>query len=62
MPSNPPSNAHGFAMRSMSFRDMQNHKSEKKIIGPSPLPNPGDAPVMDSCYCIMMFAILYIVL
>ena len=42
MPPNPPSNAHGFAMRSMSLRDMQIPKSEKKILGP-PLPNPGDA-------------------
>ena len=45
MPPNPPSNAHGFAMRSMSLRDMQIPKSEKKkILGPPPLPNPGDAP------------------
>ena len=44
MPPNPPSNAHGFAMRSMSLRDMQIPKSEKKISWP-PLPNPGDAPV-----------------
>ena len=44
MPPNPPNNAHGFAMRSMSLRDMQIWKSEKKILGP-PLPNPGDAPV-----------------
>ena len=43
MPPNPPSNAHGFAMRSMSLRDMQIPKSEKKILAP-PLPNPGDAP------------------
>ena len=51
MPPNPPSNAHGFAMRSMSLRDMQIPKSEKKILGP-PLPNPGDAPVsMLSNYC-----------
>ena len=42
MPPNPPNNAHGFAMRSMSLRDMQTLKSEKKILGPS-LPNPGDA-------------------
>ena len=34
MPPNPPSNAHGKAMRSMSLRDMQISKSEKKIIGP----------------------------
>ena len=34
-------NAHGFAMRSMSLRDMQIPKSEKKN---SWLPNPGDAP------------------
>ena len=45
MPPNPPSNAHGFAMRSMSLRDMQIPKSEKKIAWPPPpLPNPGDAP------------------
>ena len=43
MPPNPPSKAHGFAMRSMSLRDMQIPNSEKKILGP-PLPNPGDAP------------------
>ena len=30
MPPNPPSKAHGFAMRSMSLRDMQISKSEKK--------------------------------
>ena len=36
MPPNPPSNAHGFAMRSMSLRDMQIPKSEKKILGPPP--------------------------
>ena len=45
---NPPSKAHGFAMRSMSLRDMQISKSEKKILGPL-LPNPGDAPAMLSC-------------
>ena len=44
MPPNPPSSAHGFAMRSMTLRDMQIPKSEKKFLGP-PLPNPGDAPV-----------------
>ena len=44
MPPNPPSNAHGFAMRSMSLRDMQIPKSEKKNSWPPPLPNPGDAP------------------
>ena len=44
MPPNPPSNAHGFAMRSMSLCDMQIPKSEKKISWPPPLPNPGDAP------------------
>ena len=43
MPPNPPSNAHCFAMRSMSLRDMQIPISEKNILGP-PLPNPGDAP------------------
>ena len=36
MPPNPPSNAHGFAMRSMSLRDMQIPKSEKTILGPPP--------------------------
>ena len=45
MPPNPPSNTHGFAMRSMSLRDMQIPKSEKNISWPPPLPNPGDAPV-----------------
>ena len=49
MPPNPPSNAHGFAMRSMSLRDMQIPKSEKKILGPPPLLNPGDAPGMYTC-------------
>ena len=44
MPPNPPSNAHGFAMRSMSLRDMQIPKSEKKNSCPPPLPNPGYAP------------------
>ena len=46
MPPNPPSNAHGFAMRSMSLRDMQIRKSEKKIFLAPPLPNPGDAPAV----------------
>ena len=36
MPSNPPRKAHGFAMHSMSLRDMQISKSEKKIIAPPP--------------------------
>ena len=36
MPPNPPSKAHGFAMRSMSLRDMQISKSEKKICLPPP--------------------------
>ena len=37
MPPNPPSNAHGFAMRSMSLRDMQILKSEKKkFLAPPP--------------------------
>ena len=39
MPPNPPSNAHGFAMRSMSLRDMQIPKSEKKNSWP-PRPPP----------------------
>ena len=46
MPPNPPSNAHGFAMRSMSLRDMQIPKSEKKNFLAPPLPNPGDAPAL----------------
>ena len=37
MPPDPPSKAHGFAMRKIS-------KSEKKFLLP-PLPNHGDAPV-----------------
>ena len=43
---NPASKAHGFAMRSISLGDMQIYKSEKKNLGPPPLPNPGDAPAM----------------
>ena len=43
MPPNPPCKAHGVAMRSMSLRDMQISKSEKKS-WPRPLPNPGYAP------------------
>ena len=43
MPPNPPRNAHGFAIHSMSLRDMQIPKSEKKNSW-SPLPNPEDAP------------------
>ena len=46
MPPNPPSNAHGFAMRSMSLCDMQIPKSEKNSWPPPPLPNPGDVPEM----------------
>ena len=51
MPPNPPSKAHGFAMRSMLLRDMQISKSQKKILAPPPLPNPGDAPVYVSTVC-----------
>ena len=36
MPPNSPSKAHGFAMHSMSLRDMQIFKSEKKIVAPPP--------------------------
>ena len=36
MPPNPPSKAHGFAMPSMSLRDMQISKSEKKYSWPPP--------------------------
>ena len=50
MPPNPPSNAHSFAMHSMSLRDMQILKFEKKNSWPPPLPNPGDAPVYYSIY------------
>ena len=50
MPPNSPSNAHGFAMRSMSLRDMQIPKSEKKNSCPPPLPNPGDAPDFTGLY------------
>ena len=48
MPPNPPSKAHGFAMRSMSLGDMQISKSVKKNSWPPPLPNPGDAPGLKS--------------
>ena len=44
MPPNPPSNAHGFAMRSMSLRDMQIPKSEKKISWPPPPPKSWGRP------------------
>ena len=36
MPPNPPSKAHDFAMRSMSLRDMQIFKSQKKNSWPPP--------------------------
>ena len=36
MPPNPPNKAHGFAMRSMSLRDMQVSKSQKKFLAPPP--------------------------
>ena len=36
MPPNPPNKTHGFAMRSMSLRDMQIPKSEKKNSWPPP--------------------------
>ena len=45
MPPNPPSKAHGFAIRNMSIRDMRIFKSEIKILAPPPMPNPGYAPV-----------------
>ena len=41
MPPNPPTNAHGFAMRSMSLRDMQIPKSEKIFLGPGACPGGG---------------------
>ena len=44
MPPNPPSNAHGFAMHSMSLRDMQIPKSEKKISWPPPPPKSWGRP------------------
>ena len=59
IPPNPPSNAHGFAMRSMSLRDMQIPKSEKKILAP-PLPNPGGAPVDECSNDIKMYKELHI--
>ena len=59
MPPNPLSKAHGFAMRSMSLRDMQISKSEKKILGP-PLPNPGDAPGKATMYREVIKFISYI--
>ena len=46
MPPNPPSKAHGFAMRSMSLCDIQVSKSQKKKFLALPLSNPGDAPVI----------------
>ena len=36
MPPNPPSKAHGIAMRSMSLRDMQNSKYEKYFLALTP--------------------------
>ena len=57
-PQNPPSKAHGFAMRSMSLRDMQISKSQKKIIGP-PLPNPGDA-LIRLCKLYLLSFILFL--
>ena len=51
MPPNHPNNAHGFAMRSKSLRDMQIPKPEKKMLAPPPLPNPGDAPGLIKGYC-----------
>ena len=64
MPPNPPSKAHGFAMRSMSLRDMQIPKSEKKNSWPPPLPNPGNAPDTDYKYqseqtCLYKTTIIY---
>ena len=46
MPPNPPSNAHGFAMRSMLLRDMQIPKSEKKISWPPPPPKSWGRPCL----------------
>ena len=43
MPPNPPSKVHGFAMRSMSLRDMQISKSGKKFLGPPPAKSWGRA-------------------
>ena len=57
MPPNPSSNTHGFAMRSMSLRDMQSSKSEKKNSCP-PLPNPGDAPE----YTLSIYKLLRIII
>ena len=50
MPPNPPSNAHGFAMRSMSLRDMQIPKSEKKKFLAPPPPKSWGRPCKSTCY------------
>ena len=49
-PSPPPSKAHGFVMRSMSLRDMQISKSEKKIISPPPAKSWGRPCVYNRIY------------
>ena len=50
MPPNPPNKAHGFAMRSMSLRDMQISKSGKKILAPPPAKSWGRPCVyVESC-------------
>ena len=54
MPPNPPSKAHGLAMRSMSLRDMQIPKSEKKILGPPPAKSWGRP-----CYMLYNFVLRY---
>ena len=44
MPPNPPTKAHGFAMRMhVASRHANSQIGKKKLLAP-PLPNPGDAP------------------
>ena len=50
MPPNPPSTAHGFAMRSMSLCDMQIPKSEKKISCPPPPSQILGTPLISNIY------------
>ena len=51
----PPSNGHGFAMRSMWLRDMQIPKSEKNSYCLPPPPNPGYALVNCDIFIIYIY-------
>ena len=60
MPPNPPTKAHGFAMRSMSLRDMQIYKSEKKKYWPPPPAKSWGRPWRGPCLHVLALFLLFL--